>query len=65
LKSQRLVWVVYYYLRPFLIDIEQTGWEKFDTRDEARAFLREVKKNPRFLKADELRQYNLIQLDPL
>ena len=64
MKSQRLVWVVYYYLRPFL-EIEQTGWGKFDTRDKARAFLREVKKNSRFLKADELRQYNLIQLDSL
>jgi hypothetical protein len=64
LKSQRLVWVVYYWLRPFL-EIEQTYWDKFDTREEARVFMRKVKLNPRFLKADELKQYKLVQLDPL
>lgn len=64
MKSQRLVWVVYYWLRPFL-DIEQTYWEKFDTRDMARAYLCKVKQNPLFLKNNEIRQYNYIQLEPL
>ena len=64
MTRKRLVWVVYYWLLPFL-ESEQTYWERFDTREEARVFLRRIKLNHRFLKADELKQYNLIQLDPL
>lgn len=64
MRKQRLVWVVYYWLRPF-IEEEQTYWAKFDTREDAREYLRKVKQNPRFFKNDEIRQYNLIQLDPL
>ena len=59
-----LVWVVYYWVTPFL-DIEQTHWEKFDTRNQAREYLRKVKKFSNFVKADEIRQYKLIQLETL
>lgn len=48
-------------MRPFL-EIEQTHWEKFNTREEARAFLRKVKQNPLFLKNDEIKQYNYIYI---
>lgn len=59
-----LVWVVYYWVTPFL-DIEQTHWEKFTTRNEARDFLRKLKRSVNFVKADEIRQYKLIQMEPI
>jgi len=57
-----LIWVVYYWVTPFLFD-EQTKWEKFNTREQAREFLRKVKKEKNFVKADEIRQYKFIQLE--
>jgi hypothetical protein len=59
-----LVWVVYWWTEKF-IDDEQTHWEKFEKREQAREFLREVKKRSDFVKNDEVRQYKYIQLDPL
>jgi hypothetical protein len=55
---------VYYWLLPFIGE-EQTYWEKFDKREDARDYLHKVKKNPLFLKNDEIKQYKCIQLDPL
>jgi hypothetical protein len=57
-----LVWVVYWWTTKF-IDDEQTHWEKFEKREQAREFLRKVKKRPDYLKNDEIRQYKYIQLD--
>jgi len=55
------LWVVYWWSTPFY-ESEQTNWQEFDTRDQARNFLRDLKKSPRFLKADKIRQYRFIQL---
>jgi len=56
------LWVVYWWSTPFY-GSEQTSWDKFETREQARGFLNEIKKSPRFLKADEIRQYRFIPLE--
>ena len=62
--EQKLVWVAHYWLQPFLGE-EQDYYERFDKREQAREFLRKVRKNPRFLKAEEPKQVSYKHLDPL
>lgn len=49
-------------MKPFFFD-EQTNWKRFETREQAREFLREIKRDKDFLKADDIRQYSFTQLD--
>jgi hypothetical protein len=62
--EKSLTWVVYWWMKPFLFD-EQTKWERFETREQAREFLRKVKKDKDFLKSDEIRQYTFTHLDTI
>lgn len=57
-------WVVYWWIKPFFFD-EQTKYELFDTREQAREFLRKVKQDKNFLKAEEIRQYSYVHLESL
>ena len=60
----KTVWVVYWWVHPTLGD-DITLWKEFETREEARKFLSEVKKQKNFVKADEIKQYKYVYLEPV